>query len=806
MASQSTVRASWPTVTGVTVAVLLTLGAVGPSEQLFGRLPAVLLSAVDGAPVDMGVVSKAAQAPWPEIRQQVAELLAARADPADVPMVVLLARDRDLRVRAAAMLAAGRIGRPAAEAVASRLAGTSALERQAAAWAACRIKDPALHRGVLKRLAVETDTGVLETILGNLWRLDTSLGWASRCSRWAAHELPGLRRAAAYSLARADTEVPSPQLRRLAHDPQPVIRLTALRGMARRTVDEAAATAAMAALLDPDWRVRAAGCEVLARTAAAELSEPTHDALIAAARSVHPHLVVAAVRTFAAQPEWDDDGVLQSWLEATDEPWFAEEALLARAARGSKGIVATVSAWTGSDHLWRRVAAARALAQLPTQDAASLLDTALADPATAVRVTAVESAGALGAAEPLLRVIRKDSDPVVRAAAVRALCQSAPLPAKRLLELYRSWGAGQAEAAALRCLLEHAPESEEAAAALEAAERDASPLVRAVVASFRRSRGEPLGVRREASHGHQWYERLMAWRGEKHWLDVVTVRGTFRCRLDTARTPITTRELVTLAEKGAYDGLTFHRVVPSFVVQGGDPRGDGWGNAGVVVPDEPSLVPFDSWRVGVATDGPGTGGSQLFVTLAPADHLTGAYTNVGEVTAGRDVCERLRRWDRILRVVHHTGDPEPLRPTLVGTVDWQELAVLPGWQEAYDAYTPDPATVRQLQERAVEGRIVVVLGTWCADSQREVPRLRAVLDALGDAVELETTLYAVDRSKRIADPSVNEPLVPTREVDRVATIIVADGDGSELGRVVETPPRPIEDVLLELYSAGSSDE
>ena len=91
---------------------------------------------------------------------------------------------------------------------------------------------------------------------------------------------------------------------------------------------------------------------------------------------------------------------------------------------------------------------------------------------------------------------------------------------------------------------------------------------------------------------------------EPRWLDVVTDRGTFRISLDLGTAPITAREIWDLAEEGFYDDLSFHRVVPNFVIQGGDPRGDGWGGPGFVIPDEPSLVPFDSWRVGIATSGP----------------------------------------------------------------------------------------------------------------------------------------------------------------------------------------------------------
>ena len=168
---------------------------------------------------------------------------------------------------------------------------------------------------------------------------------------------------------------------------------------------------------------------------------------------------------------------------------------------------------------------------------------------------------------------------------------------------------------------------------------------------------------RESRHGNRWYEELAEWVNAPRWLDVSTDRGSFRISLDLGAAPLTSREISDLAADGFYDGLGFHRVVPNFVVQGGDPRGDGWGGPGFVLPDEPSLDPFDSWRVGVATSGPETGGCQLFFTLLPADHLTGHYTNIGEVVAGREVLTSLRVGDKILSIKPLSGsEPPPLAP------------------------------------------------------------------------------------------------------------------------------------------------
>jgi len=131
---------------------------------------------------------------------------------------------------------------------------------------------------------------------------------------------------------------------------------------------------------------------------------------------------------------------------------------------------------------------------------------------------------------------------------------------------------------------------------------------------------------------------------------VHTTAGELRIDLDAADTPYTVWNFARLAEAGFYDGLTFHRVVPGFVAQGGDPRGDGGGGPGYAIPDELSQRSYVRGTVGMALSGPDTGGSQWFVTLDDHPHLDGGYTAFGVLTAGQRVAESLDPTSRILRV------------------------------------------------------------------------------------------------------------------------------------------------------------
>jgi cyclophilin family peptidyl-prolyl cis-trans isomerase len=119
---------------------------------------------------------------------------------------------------------------------------------------------------------------------------------------------------------------------------------------------------------------------------------------------------------------------------------------------------------------------------------------------------------------------------------------------------------------------------------------------------------------------------------------------------DGAPAPIAQANLVALARAGRFDGLRFHRVVPGFVAQGGDPRGDGYGGPGWVLPCEWSELRYERGTVGMALAGKDTGGSQFFIAHARQPHLDGRFTVIGHVSEGLDLVDRFLPHERILRV------------------------------------------------------------------------------------------------------------------------------------------------------------
>jgi len=128
---------------------------------------------------------------------------------------------------------------------------------------------------------------------------------------------------------------------------------------------------------------------------------------------------------------------------------------------------------------------------------------------------------------------------------------------------------------------------------------------------------------------------------------IKTEKGDMVVELYADRTPLTVENFVSLARAGFYDGTTFHRVIAGFMAQGGDPTGTGTGGPGYQFGDEfhPSLRHDAAGVLSMANAGPGTNGSQFFITHGPTPHLDDRHTVFGKVTSGLDVLRSIRERD-----------------------------------------------------------------------------------------------------------------------------------------------------------------
>jgi cyclophilin family peptidyl-prolyl cis-trans isomerase len=252
----------------------------------------------------------------------------------------------------------------------------------------------------------------------------------------------------------------------------------------------------------------------------------------------------------------------------------------------------------------------------------------------------------------------KSGDPVVRAAAANALAELKPQGgAAALTEAYersRDDPTYVARAAILAALKAYGPEAAQPLLIEALADKDWALRVRAAAllteidpSSDARTRIRPAPSTRPTD----WYERAaLTTPPVSTQVFIDTDRGTIQLELAVLDAPVTVDTFVGLARRGFYDGIPIHRVVPDFVIQGGDPRGDGEGGPGFTIRDEINQRPYLRGTVGMALDWADTGGSQFFITQSPQPHLDGRYTVFGRVIAGMDVVDQIEQWDVIRRV------------------------------------------------------------------------------------------------------------------------------------------------------------
>lgn len=161
---------------------------------------------------------------------------------------------------------------------------------------------------------------------------------------------------------------------------------------------------------------------------------------------------------------------------------------------------------------------------------------------------------------------------------------------------------------------------------------------------------------------------------------IVTDKGEIEIEFNERAAPSSVANFVNLAERGYYDGLTFHRVERNFVIQGGDPRGDGTGGPGYQFTGEMLLKHTRPGTLSMANSGIGTDGSQFFLTLVPTPHLDGMHSVFGRVSSGLETIYKINRGD-VIRTITVSGD--------TGALKARKKADLDKWNAILDERFPD---------------------------------------------------------------------------------------------------------------------
>lgn len=398
--------------------------------------------------------------------------------------------------------------------------------------------------------------------------------------------------------------------------------------------------------------IRAAG-RLRASKAAAALAQ------LAFRGDVSSMLRVEAIQALGATGAADaQDGLLDL---VSDKSPVVRAAVIGALARLEPETFVTILSSLEPDTQWTvRAALATVLGTLPRDMSVSRLQAMLGDsdlrviPAVLNSLTKVRAPNV----EAMLLEWLKHEDAVVRIAAATNLGELNPAGAEGALIAAFKFGERDAtysaRAAALAALTKYGAAA--ATDTLKAALSDKDWALRVRAADLLKSldpSAEVADAIRPAptQHASQAYEapQLVAPTVSPH-VFIETDRGTIEIELEVMDAPLTSDNFVTLTRKGFFDGITFHRVVPDFVVQAGDPRADGEGGPGYTIRDEINGRPYLRGTVGMALDWRDTGGSQFFITHSPHPHLDARYSVFGRVVSGMDVVDRLEQGDVIRRM------------------------------------------------------------------------------------------------------------------------------------------------------------
>jgi len=491
-----------------------------------------------------------------------------------------------------------------------------------------------------------------------------------------------VRAAAALALARTKDPTAAATLMLSVHDPDPSVRWRAIYAMEKQDATPRACATIEGFLDDEDARVRAAAARTLGKLSCQSATK----GLIHRLRDDDIHVVINTERALGELKARDAVRPLGDLLMSHKSFHVRAAAAEAIEKIGDKGGRDALMQGLLDPSVLVRTHSVRALAVCLGERSEMFVDEARRDGSRLVRAEAIECYGRAGITNrtrELAEIANGDKDPMMRAAAVRALGQIKDSAIPPLLPSLLRDPDFTVVAAAVDAIGEHeyrdaipvlmetydahderefvdvqlevvrvlgemgAVEAE--SLLVDAASNPDYRVRAAAVESLTKLGATPPTIVTDRQWREEHFDpsrrKQLAPPSGLHHAVIATGHGDIEVELFGDDAIQTVAMFIDLAKKHFYKGLTVHRVVPNFVIQGGDPRGDGNGDAGFTVPAEVSRHHFDEGYLGIADAGKDTGSCQWFITLSPQPHLDGRYTIFGRVTRGMNVVWEMDRGD-----------------------------------------------------------------------------------------------------------------------------------------------------------------
>jgi cyclophilin family peptidyl-prolyl cis-trans isomerase/HEAT repeat protein len=549
--------------------------------------------------------------------------------------------------------------------------------RATAAFALGQIGD-VTAANTLMQFATDADGDVAAEAVEALSKLAPRIPLERYAPLTAESQREGIRaRAIRYLFRFRSDEASAIALNALA-SPSSIIRQEAAYALARRAYPAARARLELV-MSDPTMLTRAYAARALGAIGSADSLAAIVSALADAHPWVRTNAAGALARIAAKEPkiaERGEDATKVILLTTDDDPGTRASAIepLGYYAKVNEPARKKLLEIANNGSRWDRELAAGAIAkqlndekQLPSEltswakvrvlEAATAVSDAVrkryardADPLVRANAISTIADDKVDANLDLIRAALAEDDVIVRGYAIDRFAKSTdPQKLQGLRaaeERTRTDKQNDARISAIRAIGDIDDPGREAF--LRGLLHDDDPVARRIAAdlieqklSKPRPQFTPLAVKAD-------YAAVVEWMNAPHTATIHLARGPIKIALLTREAPMTTYNFAQLAKRHFYDGTSFMRVVPNFVIQGGDPRNDTDGGPGYAIRDEINLQKYTRGAVGMALSGPDTGGSQYFITHSAQPHLDGGYTIFGRVTGGMTgVVDQVERGDRV---------------------------------------------------------------------------------------------------------------------------------------------------------------